>query len=88
MEPAWIAAILNGGAMVILAYHFLVGLPAILERIAKDQQAERQFWANEGTRDREEFARRAEVIAAALRAHDDKVVNALLSHERNPNKSV
>jgi hypothetical protein len=67
MDAVWITAILQGGAMIILAYHFLVGLPTMLDRIAKDQQSERTFWANQAALDRAEFGRRAEIVAAELR---------------------
>ena len=67
MEAIWVTAILQGGAMMILAYHFLVGLPGMLERISKDQQTERVFWAEQARLDREHFGQRAETIAAELR---------------------
>ena len=52
---------------MILVYHFLVGLPHMLDRIAKDQQAERIFWAEQARLDRESFGQRAEMIAQELR---------------------
>lgn len=52
---------------MILAYHFLVGLPGLLERISRDQQTERVFWAEQARLDREHFGQRAETIAAELR---------------------
>jgi hypothetical protein len=67
MGEVWITAIMQTGAMAIMAYHFLVGLPAMMERYAKDQQAERMFWAAEAQRDREAFSTRAELIAAEIR---------------------
>jgi hypothetical protein len=67
VETIWVTALIQTGVTGILAYHFLIGLPALLERIAKDQQVERQFWADQAQRDRDEFARRAENIAIELR---------------------
>jgi hypothetical protein len=73
VDPTIIAAILNGSALAILAYHFLIGLPAILERISKDQQAERVFWAGEAQLDRQAFAERAAMIAAELRERNEQL---------------
>jgi hypothetical protein len=66
MDATWFSAIMNGGAMAVLAYHFLVGLPAILTRIADEQRAERQFWAGQADKDRGEFARRTEMIVEEI----------------------
>lgn len=79
MDAIWVTAIVQMGAMGILAYHFLLGLPMILERIAKDQQHERAFWADQAALDRADFGRRAEVIATELRR---------LTAERNGDASV
>ena len=66
MESQWISLVVQTGAIGILAYHFLVGLPAILERIAKEQQAERLFWAAENTKDREAVAESLKEIVLKL----------------------
>ena len=67
METIWVTALIQTGVTGILAYHFLAGLPAMLERISKDQQLERQFWADQAKLDREEYWRRFEAIAVELR---------------------
>jgi hypothetical protein len=67
MDPTWFAAVAQTGAMGILAYHFLVGLPAILARISEEQRAERTFWAQQVDKDRAEFSRRAEMIGGEIR---------------------
>ncbi len=59
MDAVWVTAILQGGAMIVLAYHFLVGLPALLARIDDSQRQERIFWANQNQQDRQAFADRA-----------------------------
>ena len=73
MEPTILAAILNGGALAILAYHFLVGLPAILDRISKDQQTERLFWAGEADKDRNSFHARTTMLIAEMRSRDTEL---------------
>ena len=79
MEPTILAAILNG-ALAILAYHFLVGLPAILDRISKDQQTERLFWAGEADKDRNSFHARTTMLIAEMRA---ETLNSVSSGSAN-----
>ena len=69
MDAAVITAVMQGSAMVVLAYHFLVGLPAILERIAKDQAAERIFWAGESAKDRQVIREEFAVTRDEIRRH-------------------
>ena len=73
MDPAILAAVMNGGALVILGYHLLWGLPKMLQDMMAAQSAERTFWAQQNSIDRSAFAERAKLIADALARREAEI---------------
>lgn len=82
MDPSVIAVIMNGGALGILGYHLLWGLPSMMTMMMKEQQTERIFWATQADRDRAAFAERAALIAAAVRTREDVLDARAVAREK------
>lgn len=70
--PSYLNVVMNAGALAILGYHLLVGLPKLFERLAADHRALVEMLHAASAADRQSFEQRAAGIEEEIRQLRDK----------------
>jgi len=65
--PGYLNVVLQGGALVILAYHFLWGLPRMFDQVNADKKQLIEMIYKDAHEDRVSFEVRVALIAEELR---------------------